>query len=115
MKKLEIVCLCGSTRFKEAFIQAKLALENAGVIVMTVECFAHADRIPLSPPQKALLDILHLGKINISDWVYVLNPGGYIGESTQAEIEYAIGLGKLVKYLEPRTSRRKDEPDERKT
>jgi hypothetical protein len=31
----------------------------------------------------------------------VLNVGGYIGESTQKEIEYAKRTGKRVLYLEP--------------
>jgi hypothetical protein len=46
------------------------------------------------------LDFLHLRKIDLSDEIFVLNVGGYIGDSTQREIEYALSTGKKVKYLE---------------
>ena len=34
------------------------------------------------------------------DYVFVLNVGGYIGDSTRSEIEYAAARGKPVRYLE---------------
>ena len=36
----------------------------------------------------------------MADEIYVINVGGYIGESTKSEIEYAIRTGKVVRYLE---------------
>ncbi len=36
----------------------------------------------------------------LSDSIYVINVGGYIGESTQSEIDYALKHGKQVEYLE---------------
>jgi hypothetical protein len=47
------------------------------------------------------LDELHLRKIDLADSVYVLNVGGYIGSSTQKEIEYAQSKDKPIEYLEP--------------
>lgn len=32
---------------------------------------------------------MHLAKIDLSDEIYVVNVGGYIGESTRREIAYA--------------------------
>lgn len=96
-----IVCLCGSTRFKEAFEKASREETLAGRIVLSVGLFAHADGITLTPEQKDALDQLHLRKIDMADEILVLNVGGYVGESTQREIEYAVEHGKRVRWLEP--------------
>lgn len=40
-------------------------------------------------------------RIEISDAIYVVNVGGYIGSSTKKEIEYAISLNKEIYFLEP--------------
>ena len=47
-----------------------------------------------------MLDDMHREKINMADEVYIINPGGYIGESTRYEINYALAAGKKVNYLE---------------
>jgi len=49
---------------------------------------------------KAKLDELHLRKIDLADEILVLNVGGYIGESTRNEIEYAKLIGRTIRYLE---------------
>ena len=49
---------------------------------------------------KQALDELHLRKIDLADEVMILNVGGYIGESTRNELNYAEKLGKPIKYLE---------------
>jgi len=97
----KIVCLCGSTRFKQAYEEAERAWTLGGFIVLTVGLFGHADGHALTDEQKARLDELHLRKIDRADSIYVLNVGGYIGESTRREIEYAIAHGKDVLYHEP--------------
>jgi hypothetical protein len=50
---------------------------------------------------KEKLDAIHKEKIRMSDYVLVMNVGGYWGKSTQSEIEYARNVGIPVKYLEP--------------
>lgn len=100
---VEIVCLCGSTRFKQQFIEANFRETMAGKIVLTVGWFSHADadiHTP-TPEEKARLDRLHLMKVSIADEVLVINVGGYIGESTRREIEEAIRWQIPVRYLEP--------------
>ena len=47
-----------------------------------------------------MLDEMHKQKIDMSDEIYVINFGGYIGESTKTEIEYAKANGKKISYLE---------------
>lgn len=49
---------------------------------------------------KEMLDDMHKRKIDMADGIYVINCGGYIGESTRSEIEYALAQGKTVRYLE---------------
>ncbi|GAB2456017.1 hypothetical protein [Xylanimonas ulmi] len=97
----EIVCLCGSTRFAEEFRAVNLALTLAGVIVVAPGVFAHAgDQV--TDEQKSALDALHLAKIDLADRVVVVNPGGYLGESTRREIRYARQAGKPVEFTEAR-------------
>jgi hypothetical protein len=51
-----------------------------------------------------MLDDMHKRKIDVEDSIFVINVGGYIGESRRSEIEYALAHGKKVNYLEERTS-----------
>jgi predicted phosphodiesterase len=55
----------------------------------------------ISDEQKAVLGVLHLRKIDLADRVLVVNPGGYIGESTSREIAYARATGKPVSFTDP--------------
>lgn len=101
-----VVCLCGSTRFYEAFQRANYAETMAGRIVLTVGFYphsaaqAHGEAVGCTPEQKALLDDLHKRKIDLADEILVLNVGGYVGESTASEIGYAVAHGKRVRWLE---------------
>ncbi len=100
--KYPVITLCGSTRFKEQFmaVQKKLTLE--GNIVISVGLFGHSgDEEVWTPGMKEMLDNMHKRKIDMADAIYVINVGGYIGESTRSEIEYALRNGKKVYYLEP--------------
>jgi hypothetical protein len=95
-----ITTLCGSTWFKDAFIRANKELTLKGHIVLSCGLFGHADNEKITPPQKVLLDQLHLFKILMSDDILVLNVNGYIGESTHKEIQFALTYNKPVRYLE---------------
>ena len=96
-----VVTLCGSTRFKDAFFEAQKRLTLAGNIVISVGLFGHSgDDEVWTEGTKAMLDDMHKRKIDMADEIYVINVGGYIGESTRSEIEYAKAAGKGVRYLE---------------
>lgn len=94
-----MVTLCGSTRFKDEFRAVEGRMEDQGVCVLTVGFFAHADQVELTPERKQKADELHKWKISMSDYVFVVNPGGYIGESTRSEIRFAEDIGVPVRYL----------------
>lgn len=102
--KYPTITLCGSTRFRDTFLYLQKELTLAGFIVISVGCFGHyetgeeAKRIEDS---KKMLDEIHKRKIDMSDAIYVINPGGYIGNSTQSEIEYAKMNNKEIYYLIP--------------
>lgn len=102
----KVICLCGSTRFYDAFQRANYELTMQGIIVLSVGFYphsqqqAHGEQVGCTPEQKMALDELHLKKIDMADEIFVLNVGGYIGESTAREISYAHLSGKPVNYLE---------------
>lgn len=99
-----IMCLTGSTRFMDAYHEAMHTYSLLGWIVLTVAIPTHGDDLAgVTTEQKKALDELHLRKIDLADIVLVLNVGGYIGESTRAEIEYTKQHPdqKGLVYLEP--------------
>ena len=102
--KYKVVTLCGSTRFKEQFMDAQKRLTLAGYIVISVGLFGHAgdqevwdgmDEGTLSKTKD-----MHKRKIDMADEIYVINVGGYIGDSTRSEIQYAEEHGKPVRYYQ---------------
>lgn len=95
-----IITLCGSTRFKDEYELVAKELALQGHTVLSVNLFAHADNIELTQEQKIRLDNAHKQKISISDAIYVINKGQYIGESTYGEIDWAERLGKKIFFLE---------------
>jgi hypothetical protein len=112
MNKPTIVCLCGSTRFYEAFQEANYRETMAGRIVLSVGFYPHAakemhgEERGCTPEQKIALDELHKRKIDLADEVLVLNVGDYIGNSTKSEVRYAVEKGKKVRWLEPHVEKR---------
>ncbi|SFA72130.1 hypothetical protein SAMN05216312_101117 [Cohnella sp. OV330] len=97
----KVVTLCGSTRFKPEFERINAELTLAGNVVISVGVFVHTEGPAVSEAQKQRLDLIHLQKIDMADEIFVVNPGGYIGESTRGEIEYATRTGVPVRYLVP--------------
>ena len=99
--KYPVITLCGSTRFKEQYLEAQKRLTLAGNIVISVGLFGHSgDEEVWTEGTKEMLDDMHKRKIDMADEIYVINVDGYIGSSTKSEIEYALRNGKRVKYLE---------------
>jgi hypothetical protein len=99
----KIVCLCGSTRFSNEFMEAQFRETVAGNIVLTVGCFPRRpdgswDQMQITDEQKKKLDALHFRKIELADEIFVVDVGRYIGESTRNEINHAEYLGKPIRY-----------------
>ncbi len=99
--KYPVITLCGSTRFKDQFLEAQKRLTLAGNIVISVGLFGHSgDDEVWTEGTKEMLDDMHKRKIDMADGIFVINVGGYIGQSTRSEIEYARSQGKTVEFLE---------------
>jgi hypothetical protein len=102
--KPTIVCLCGSTRFSQAFQDANLSETLAGRIVLSIGVNTKSDEDLIKAGvliNKEALDTLHLHKIDLCNEVLVLNVNDYVGESTRREVKYAQRLGKVIRWLEP--------------
>lgn len=93
------ITLCGSTRFKDHFSALNSLLTKAGHIVYSCAVFAHAGD-EQTTEDKLMLDAVHLSKIVNSDAIYVINPDGYVGESTMREILFARMQDKKIMSLE---------------
>ncbi len=110
-----IVCLCGSTRFFPRFMEANYRETMAGRIVLSVGFYphaaseAHGEGVGITPEEKEKLDQLHLRKIDLAHEIFVINCGGYVGESTAREILYATRTGKEIRWLEPDVKKTEDQ------
>lgn len=99
----KIICYCGSLRVAlAAFKKAEYESVLRGEIALLPCCmFVDIQReYGAESDYKIKADELHKRKIDIADEVFILNVGGYIGESTRNELEYAKSIGKPIKYLE---------------
>jgi len=100
----KVICLCGSTRFtyEMMILQWEFAKQGNVVLGWHVLPDGYADGAHVAEQEgvKETLDEVHKRKIDLADEVFVLNIGGYIGESTRSEIDYAVAHSKPVLYLE---------------
>ena len=104
----KVICLCGSTRFTADMLIIQWNFTKQGHVVLSWcalpdDYFTGNDKSHVGDQEgvKEIVDEVHKRKIDLSDEVFVINIGGYIGESTTSEIKYALSKGKIVKYLEP--------------
>jgi hypothetical protein len=114
----KVITLCGSTTFEAQFAEVNQRLTMEGCVVISLGMFTlpelpdydwTSDRSDL----KGRLARVHFQKIRMADEVYVVDPGGYVGESTRREIAYAESLGTPVRYLSrERRDREGDAPQE---
>ena len=99
--KVPVVVLMGSTKFKEQWYETAEKLYAEGNIVLMTHFFHHADDKPITAEEEEKCWIMYRKMINMADYAYVINVGGYIGEHTKKDIAYALDNGLEVKYLEP--------------
>lgn len=94
---MKIVTICGSMRFEKEMqkIASLLEIQNGWCVLQCVYNIGAVDKEDMFKIVSA-----HYKKIDISDAIYVINIGGYIGDSTKEEINYARQKGKEIIYLE---------------
>ena len=100
---MKIITICGSLRFQNEMQRIALDLEFSGNCVL-VPIYPLKPKIGseehYEPEQLRALADAHDKRIEISDAIYVVNPGGYIGDAVNHEIEFAKSLNKEIIYLE---------------
>ena len=96
VQQLEVVTLCGSIRFAAEHLAAHRRLSLEGRVVLLPALPVPGDN--LLPADVEVLAALHRRKIDMSDRVHIVNPGGYVGASTASEVAYAEAAGKEVTY-----------------
>ena len=103
-----IVTICGSSRFKREFEIMNALLTFEGWIVLSAGVYEHSETnkyiLAEIKKRKTMLDQLHNEKIEMSQFIVVINKDLYIGESTRKEIDYAKEIGKSVYYWNDRHS-----------
>lgn len=98
MGRPKVICYCGSLRVAlEAFKKAEYQSVIDGNIALLPCCmFVDIQReYGAESNYKVLADELHKRKIDLCDFVVVLNVNGYVGESTRSEIEYALSISTM--------------------
>ncbi len=92
------ITLCGSTRFKHTHKRVFKSLLKRGWWVRGLESFL-MDKFDFPEGYREELRSIHKDKIRYSDAIYVVNPNGYIGTSTEEEISWAKDMAKEIYYL----------------
>ena len=96
---LKVVTICGSMKFAKEMIDIAGELEKKQGWVV-IQCIYNLNPSEISEAEMKNIVDAHWKKIDISDAIYVVNIGGYIGTATANEIEYAKLKGKEVIYHE---------------
>ena len=103
--KPKVICLCGSTRYTNEMLIIQWEFTKTGNIVLgwcaLPENYSPGTHLAETEGVKEIVDEVHKRKIDLSDEIFVINIGGYIGDSTKSEISYAIECGKAIRWLEP--------------
>lgn len=95
---MKIITVCGSLRFKDEIIKITEEMELQGDCMISVIYPTNEDKDFYTDEEADILDKTHKEKIRISDAILVVNVNGYIGSSTQSEIEFAKSLNKEIIY-----------------
>ena len=96
---MKIVTVCGSMRFQKEMIKVAEELESKNGYCVLQPVYNSGGNF-LSEDALTRLAKAHYKKIDLSDAIFVVNVGGYIGQSTTEEIRYAEKHGKEIMYLE---------------
>ncbi|MCT4613086.1 MAG: hypothetical protein N4A47_06935 [Clostridia bacterium] len=98
--RAKVITICGSLKFVNEIMMHSKRLELEGNCVLNIIYSMQRDKDDYTEEQFEILDRMHKQKIDMSDAIFVINVGGYIGEGTKSEIEYAAKLDKEIIYLE---------------
>ena len=96
---MKIITICGSMKFIQEMMDISEKVELQGnVVLMPIYNPSRPSKESFTEEEVFILDQMHRERIKLSDAIIVVNVDGYIGKSTQSEIEYAKLLDKEIMY-----------------
>lgn len=112
---MHIITACGSGKFKPLIHGVCAELEKRGVVVLTppLHNIAAATQGAAEPKETTLLawkgaTLAHFNRINKAELCLMINPGGYLGNSSTLEMGYAVAQHKLIVALRHDTELSRD-------
>ena len=98
---MKVVTLCGSMKFAKQMQEIAMELEVKHGYCVIIPIWA--DNVQPSEKEIEKLAQAHFKKIDISDAIYIVNIGGYIGDAVSKELRYAKEHNKAILYHENRS------------
>lgn len=95
---MKIITVCGSYKFKNEMIEVTEKMALKGNCMITPIELSKPNKEAYTQDEAIMLGKMHKEKIKLSDAILVVNVNGYIGDSTNSEIEYAKSLNKEILY-----------------
>lgn len=95
---MKIITVCGSYKYKKEMIEITEMMTLKGNCMITPNELTQSSKDAYTKEDIQMIDQMHKEKIKISDAILVVDVGGYIGNSTKSEIEYAKSLNKEIIY-----------------
>ena len=96
---MKTYAICGSMRFaREMQDIAYQLITQKGYNIL--QCAYNIHGQPVNENELQNLQAAHFKRIDMSDGIYVVNIGGYIGMNTSEEIAYAKAKNKEIIYHE---------------
>lgn len=92
---MKTVTICGSMRFENEMQRIAFELEikhRCNVL----QCIYGLRKEQLTSNEITILEEAQLNRIKLSDAIYVVDIGGYIGDMTKKEMSYAKAHGKKI-------------------
>ena len=96
---MKIITVCGSLKFYKEMMEITEKVELQGnCMLVPIYNPAKASKDDFTEEEALMLDKMHKERIKLADAILVVNVDGYIGSSTQKEIEFAKSLNKEIMY-----------------
>ena len=96
---MKVITICGSLKFESEMKYWSERLELDGNCVLSV-IYPNREKDNYTQEEIDNLTSGHKKKIDLSDAIFVINKGGYMGNSVKSEIEYAKTHHKEILFLE---------------
>ncbi len=95
---MRVITVCGSYKFKKEMMEITEKMTLEGNCMLTPIELSRENKETYTEDEALTIGKMHKEKIKLSDAILVVNVNGYIGNSTNSEIEYAKSLNKEILY-----------------